>query len=43
VSQFNGEIYAWPAEIVARHLKLHNLPFYAATEADRKDVSLEIA
>jgi hypothetical protein len=35
-------LYVWPKNVVAASKKLYNLPLFAATAEDRKDVSLKI-
>lgn len=42
VTQFNQEIFTWPACIPAKSLKLHTFPLFAASEAQKQDVSLKL-
>ncbi|MBU4690978.1 LemA family protein [Mycoplasma zalophi] len=38
VTDFNSMLYKFPAIVVANNMKLHNLPFFTATELERQDV-----
>jgi LemA protein len=40
VSEFNKDLYAFPANVVATNMKLYNLPFFMASKEDKKDVDL---
>ncbi|GHU50049.1 hypothetical protein FACS189459_3190 [Bacilli bacterium] len=42
VTQFNQDLYAFPASVVAARMKLYNLPLYVASAEDKKDVNLSI-
>lgn len=39
---FNQEIFTWPACIPATSMKLHTFALFAATEAQKQDVSLKL-
>lgn len=41
-TQFNEEIFTWPACVPAVSLKLHTFPLFAASEAQKQDVSLKL-
>ncbi|QJG67212.1 LemA family protein [Mycoplasma phocoenae] len=38
VNYFNQLIYTFPRIVKADHMKLHNLPFFTATQTERQDV-----
>ncbi|MDR3330471.1 MAG: LemA family protein [Mycoplasmataceae bacterium] len=39
---FNQEIQAWPSNVIATSQKLHSFSLFAASEEDKKDVSLKM-
>lgn len=41
-TEFNQEIFTWPACIPAKSLQLHTFPLFAASESQKQDVSLKL-
>lgn len=41
VTQFNGQLFMWPTNVVAAGMKLTTLPLFTATSSDKEDVKLE--
>lgn len=42
VNQFNTAIFVWPGSVVATGMGLEKLPLFAASQEDKKDVSLKL-
>ncbi|WP_371246278.1 LemA family protein [Mycoplasmopsis agassizii] len=42
VTQYNNQLYSWPASVVAGFKNLMQLPLFAASATDKQDVSLSI-
>ena len=40
VRRFNQSLFTWPSNVVSASMHLTTLPFFAASETDRQDVSL---
>lgn len=42
VNEFNSAIFVWPGSVVASGMHLSKLPLFAASNEDKKDVSLKL-
>ncbi|MDR0825707.1 MAG: LemA family protein, partial [Mycoplasmataceae bacterium] len=41
--EFNQSIQTWPGTVVSTRMKLHSFALFAASEAERQDVSLKMS